>query len=60
MFFSQFNKINTQNQRSAMKIYVKQVNSQIEEIVFEMRKFLTSSTKQKFRIFYSTNFSILY
>ena len=31
------------NQRSAMKFYVKQLNVQIEEIVFEMRKTLTSS-----------------
>jgi hypothetical protein len=33
----------TQNQRSAMKTYVKHLNSQIEEIVFEMRKSLTLS-----------------
>jgi len=35
----------TQNQRSAMKTYVKHLNSQIEEIVFEMRKSLTLSNK---------------
>ena len=35
--------MNVQNQRSAMKTYVKQLNSQIEEIVLEMRKFLTPS-----------------
>jgi ribosomal protein S20 len=40
---SQFNK----HQRSAMKIYVKQVNSQIEDIVLEMRKFLTPSKKKQ-------------
>ena len=45
-FCSQFEKINAQNQRSAMKVYVKQVNSQIEEIVLEMRKVLTASRKQ--------------
>jgi hypothetical protein len=37
--------MNTQNQRSAMKVYIKQVNSQIEEIVIEMRKLLTASKK---------------
>ncbi len=43
-----------QNQRSAMKVYVKQVNSQIEEIVLEMRKFLTPSKKEifDFEVFY--------
>lgn len=40
---SQFEKMKNQNQRSAMKIYVKQVNQQIEEIVLEMRKVLTAS-----------------
>ncbi|CAF4656894.1 unnamed protein product, partial [Rotaria sp. Silwood2] len=36
----QFDKIIKHNQRSAMKTYVKQLNSQIEEIVIEMRKFV--------------------
>ncbi len=58
-FFSQFKKMNTQNQRSAMKVYVKQVNSQIEEIVFEMRKVLTASKKQIFG-FLLNHFSVLY
>ena len=40
---SQFERMNKQNQRSAMKIYVKQVNHQIEEVVLEMRKVLTTS-----------------
>ena len=40
---SQFERMKNQNQRSAMKIYVKQVNYQIEEIVLEMRKVLTPS-----------------
>lgn len=31
------------NQRSAMKIYVQQLNMQIEEIVLEMRQLLTTS-----------------
>ena len=31
------------NQRSAMKIYVQQLNTQIEEIVLEMRQLLTTS-----------------
>ena len=35
--------MNKQNQRLAMKTYVKQLNSQIEEIVLEMRKFLKPS-----------------
>ncbi|CAF4726499.1 unnamed protein product, partial [Rotaria sp. Silwood2] len=39
----QFDKIIKHNQRSAMKTYVKQLNSQIEEIVIEMRKFLKPS-----------------
>jgi ribosomal protein S20 len=53
-FFSQFDKMIRQNQRSAMKTYVKQVNSQIEEIVLEMRKFLTPSKKEifDFEVFY--------
>jgi hypothetical protein len=46
-----------QNQRSAMKIYVKQINSQIEEIVLEMRKLLTQSKKKIFFDFYEINFS---
>ncbi len=58
-FFSQFEKMNIQNQRSAMKVYVKQVNSQIEEIVFEMRKFLTASKKQIFG-FLLNHFCVLY
>ena len=48
--FSQFEKMNIQNQRSAMKTYVKQIHSQIEEIVLEMRKLLTASTKQIFSL----------
>ena len=51
--FSQFAKMIKQNQRSAMKVYVKQVNSQIEEIVLEMRKFLTPSKKQLLTVFLS-------
>lgn len=40
---SQFRKMMTLHQRSAMKIYIKQLNSQIEDVVLEMRKFLTTS-----------------
>jgi dynein heavy chain, axonemal len=40
---SQFVKINKYQQRSAMKVYVKQLNSQIEEIIVEMREPLTNS-----------------
>jgi len=58
-FFSQFEKMNIQNQRSAMKVYVKQVNSQIEEIVFEMRKILTAS-KKKILGFLLNHFFVLY
>jgi hypothetical protein len=42
-FPSQFDKMNKRNQRSAMKIYVQQLNTQIEEIVLEMRQLLTTS-----------------
>ncbi|CAF1548071.1 unnamed protein product [Rotaria magnacalcarata] len=44
----QFDKMNKQNQRLAMKNYVKQLNFQIEEIVLEMRKFLKSNEYNKF------------
>ncbi|CAF1059416.1 unnamed protein product [Adineta steineri] len=44
----QFNKMLTLNQSSAMKNYVKQLNSQIEEIVFEMRKSLTLNEYNKY------------
>ncbi|CAF2827105.1 unnamed protein product [Rotaria sp. Silwood2] len=47
-FLSQFDKIIKHNQRSAMKTYVKQLNSQIEEIVIEMRKFLKPNEYNKF------------
>ncbi|CAF5218473.1 unnamed protein product [Rotaria magnacalcarata] len=40
--------MNKQNQRLAMKNYVKQLNFQIEEIVLEMRKFLKSNEYNKF------------
>lgn len=43
---SQFDKMNKQNQRSAMKNYVKQLNAQIEEIVLEMRHFLKPSKRE--------------
>lgn len=43
---SQFDKINKQNQRSAIKNYVKQLNAQIEEIVLEMRHFLKPSKRE--------------
>ncbi|CAF4130291.1 unnamed protein product, partial [Rotaria sordida] len=44
----QFDKMIKYNQRSAMKTYVKQLNSQIEEIVIEMRKFLKPNEYNKF------------
>lgn len=43
---SQFDKINKQNQRSAIKNYVKQLNAQIEEIVLEMRHLLKPSKRE--------------
>ncbi|CAF0910630.1 unnamed protein product [Adineta ricciae] len=44
----QFNKMTEHNQRSAMKFYVKQLNVQIEEIVFEMQKSLTTNEYNKY------------
>ncbi|CAF4544641.1 unnamed protein product [Rotaria sp. Silwood2] len=46
----QFDKIIKHNQRSAMKTYVKQLNSQIEEIAIEMRIFLKPNEYNKFEI----------
>ncbi|CAF3415924.1 unnamed protein product [Rotaria sp. Silwood2] len=46
----QFDKIIKHNQRSAMKTYVKQLNSQIEEIAIEIRIFLKLNEYNKFEI----------
>ncbi|UJR10037.1 hypothetical protein I4U23_014260 [Adineta vaga] len=44
----QFNKMTREHQHSAMKTYVKQLNSQIEEIVVEMRRNLSPNEYNKY------------